>query len=62
MLAAEVIDSVLQKAEEDNSVKFWTMSSRGVVKAIPMIFKKFLESNGFYKFVQKGKRIMCLSR
>jgi|TARA_B100000085_G_scaffold106745_1_gene97276 hypothetical protein len=56
MLAAEVIDSVLQKAEEDNSVKFWTMSSRGVVKAIPLIFKKFLESNGFYKFCPEGQK------
>ena len=56
MLAAEVIDSVIQKAEEDNSVKFWTLSSRGVVKAIPLIFKKFLESNGFYKFCPDGQK------
>ena len=50
-LANDVIDSVLEKAEEDNSVKFWTMSSKGVVKAIPLIFKKFLEMNGFFKIL-----------
>jgi hypothetical protein len=55
-LAPEVIDSVLAKAEEDNSVKFWTMSSKGVVKAIPLIFKKFLESNGYFKFCPEGQK------
>ena len=55
-LAPEVIDSVFTKAEEDNSVKFWTMSSKGVVKAIPLIFKKFLESNGYFKFCPEGQK------
>lgn len=55
-LATDIIDSVLEKAEEDNSVKFWTMSSKGVVKAIPFIFKKFLETNGYYKFCPEGQK------
>ena len=54
MLAAEVIDSVIQKAEEDNSVKFWTLSSRGVVKAIPLM--------AFTSFVPMVRKTMCLSR
>ena len=55
-LATDVIDSVLEKAEEDNSVKFWTMSSKGVVKAIPLIFKRFLETNGYFKFCPEGQK------
>ena len=55
-LTLDVIDSVLAKAEEDNSVKFWTMSSKGIVKAIPLIFKKFLESNGYFKFCPEGQK------
>lgn len=55
-LSLDVIDSVLAKAEEDNSVKFWTMSSKGIVKAIPLIFKKFLESNGYFKFCPQGQK------
>jgi len=50
MLDTELIDSVLETAEENNSVKFWIKSSKGVIKALPLIFKKFLESNGFYKY------------
>tara|TARA_R100001480_G_scaffold154659_1_gene160714 strand:- start:293 stop:2707 length:2415 start_codon:yes stop_codon:yes gene_type:complete len=55
-LATEVIDSVIQLAEENNSVKFWTLSKKGVVKAIPLIFKRFLESNGFFKFCPEGQK------
>lgn len=55
-MATEVIDSVIEKAEEDNSVKFWTMSNKGIVKIVPLIFKKFLESNGYYKFCPEGQK------
>ncbi len=55
-LADEVIDSVIQTAEENNSVKFWTLSKKGVVKSIPLIFKRFLESNGFFKFCPEGQK------
>ena len=34
-LTEDVIDSVIDKAEEDNSVKFWTITSKGIVKIIP---------------------------
>ena len=55
-LAISVIDSVLEEAEENNSVKFWTITSKGVVKAIPLIFKNFLEMNGFFKFCPEGQK------
>ena len=54
-LETEVIDSVLEKAEEE-SVKFWSKSDKGVIKAIPIVFKKFLEDNGFYKYCPEGSK------
>tara|TARA_Y100001937_G_scaffold99050_1_gene135265 strand:+ start:486 stop:2891 length:2406 start_codon:yes stop_codon:yes gene_type:complete len=56
MLDTEVIDSVLEKAEEDNSVKFWTKNDKGVIKTIPLIFKKFLETNGFHKYCPEDQK------
>ena len=55
-LTKELIDPVLEKAEEDNSVKFWTKSEKGIVKIVPLIFKKFLEHNGFHKFCPEGQK------
>ena len=52
----ETIESVLEKAEEDNSVKFWTISNKGIVKVIPLIFKKFLQNNGYYKYCPEGQK------
>ena len=56
-LDTELIDSVVEKAEEDNSIKFWTKSDKGIVKALPLIFKKFLEANGFYKFCPDNQKV-----
>jgi len=50
MLEDDLIDSVLETAEENNSIKFWTKNEKGVIKMLPLIFKKFLEANGFYKY------------
>ena len=55
-METEVIDSVLEKAEEE-SVKFWSKSDKGVIKAIPIVFKKFLEDNGFYKYCPEGSQL-----
>ena len=53
----ELIDSVVETAEENNSIKFWTKSDKGIVKALPLIFKKFLEANGFYKFCPDDQKV-----
>tara|TARA_R110000787_G_C13420814_1_gene444874 strand:+ start:194 stop:2623 length:2430 start_codon:yes stop_codon:yes gene_type:complete len=50
MLDDDLIDSVIETAEENNSIKFWTKNSKGIIKMLPLIFKKFLEANGFYKY------------
>jgi|TARA_R110000803_G_scaffold47129_3_gene98549 hypothetical protein len=54
MVETEVINSVLEKADEDVSIKFWSKSEKGTVKVIPVVFKKFLEDNGFYKYCPEG--------
>lgn len=50
-----VIDSVLNRIEEENSrAIFWAKSDRGVVRIIHLLFKQFLEDNGFYKYCPEG--------
>ena len=50
-----VIESVLERADDENKqMKFWTKSEKGVIKIIHIIFKEFLEDNGFYKYCPEG--------
>jgi|TARA_R100000084_G_scaffold109145_2_gene74223 hypothetical protein len=52
-----VIDSVLNKAEEDNKKQtFWTKNDKGVIKIVHVLFKLFLEENGFYKYCPEGSK------
>ena len=54
-LDEDVIDSVLAKIEEENSkMTFWTKNDKGIIKIIHVLFKEFLEDNGFYKFCPEG--------
>ena len=54
-LPSDVIDSVLNKVEEENSKKtFWTKNDKGIVKIVHILFKHFLEDNGFYKYCPEG--------
>ena len=50
----EVIESVIEKAEEDTTDRFWSKNEKGTIKIIPILFKKFLEDNGFYKYCPEG--------
>ena len=50
----EVIDHVVEKAEDNTHEKFWSKSDKGVIKVVPIMFKKFLEDNGFYKYCPEG--------
>lgn len=52
----ETAASAVDKAQEDNSIKFWTKSEKGVVKIVPLIFKNFLENKGFHKFCPEGQK------
>jgi hypothetical protein len=54
-LDSDIIESVLNKVEEENSKQtFWERNDKGVVKIIHIQFKQFLEDNGFYKFCPEG--------
>ena len=51
----EVIDSVMERIEQENAKQqFWSKSDKGVIKIIHILFKTFLEDNGFYKYNPEG--------
>lgn len=51
------IDHVLDRLEDEQSnYKFWTKSDKGVIKIVHILFKQFLEDNGFYKFNPQGSK------
>ena len=54
---AGVIDSVINRIEQDDSNKeFWAKSQKGQVSLVHNLFKEFLEENGFYKFSPSGSK------
>lgn len=56
-LDSEIIESVLNKVEEENEKQiFWTKNDKGVVKIIHILFKQFLEDSGFYKYCPEGSK------
>lgn len=51
----DVIESVMDRIEEENAKQqFWSKSDKGVIKIIHILFKTFLEDNGFYKYNPEG--------
>lgn len=56
-IEANVIEAVLNRVEEENQQKqFWTKSDKGVIKIVHILFKQFLEDNGFYKYCPEGSK------
>jgi len=55
-LPDETIDEVIKKAEEEKDESFWLKSDKGVIKIVPLLFKRFLEDNGFYKYSPEGSK------
>src|SRR6056300_924378 len=54
-LDSDIIDSVLNKVEEESSKHiFWSKNDKGVIKIIHIFFKQFLEDFGFYKYCPEG--------
>ena len=54
-LDTETIDSVLNKVEEENANStFWSKNDKGIIKVVHILFKQFLEDNGFYKYCPEG--------
>jgi len=56
-LDGDTIDSVVDRVEKENStLSFWTKSEKGVIKIVHILFKQFLEDNGFYKYCPEGSK------
>jgi len=54
-LDSETIDSVLKRVDEENQEQqFWSKTDKGVIKITHILFKQFLEDNGFYKYCPEG--------
>jgi len=53
-LKIDDIEAVIDKAEEQEDEHFWTKNEKGTIKIVPLLFKKFLEDNGFYKYCPEG--------
>ena len=52
-----IVENVVNRLEEEQSThKFWTKNEKGVIKIIHILFKHFLEENGFYKFCPEGSK------
>ena len=51
-----VVDSVINQIENESSRKFWTKSDKGVINVVHILFKEFLEDNGFYKYSPEGSK------
>ena len=56
-LDSNIVENVINRLEEEQSNhKFWTKNDKGVIKIIHILFKHFLEENGFYKFCPEGSK------
>ncbi len=54
-MESEVIDAVLTRIDEEaQETQFWTKNEKGTIKIIHVLFKQFLEDNGFYKYCPEG--------
>jgi hypothetical protein len=51
------IENVIVRIEEEQTNhKFWTKNEKGVIKIVHILFKNYLEDNGFYKFSPEGSK------
>lgn len=54
---SDTIESVLSKIDGETSrLVFWSKSEKGVIKIIHVLFKQFLEDNGFYKYCPEDSK------
>lgn len=54
-LEGDIIDSVLTRLDEESKeAQFWSKTEKGTIKIIHILFKEFLEENGFYKYCPEG--------
>ena len=52
-----IADNVINRLEEEQANhKFWTKNEKGTIKIVHILFKNFLEENGFFKFNPEGSK------
>tara|TARA_R110000851_G_scaffold34_2_gene156 strand:- start:1066 stop:3468 length:2403 start_codon:yes stop_codon:yes gene_type:complete len=52
-----LVENVINRIEtEQSNHQFWTKNEKGVIKIVHILFKQFLEDNGFYKFNPEGSK------
>ena len=56
-LGGEIVDTVLARVLDEKALKqFWTKNDKGTIKIVHILFKHFLEDNGFYKYCPEGSK------
>ena len=54
---SSIIDSVISKIDEESKeAQFWQKNDKGVIKIVHILFKHFLQENGFYKYCPEGSK------
>jgi len=54
---SSIIDSVISKIDEESKeAQFWQKNEKGVIKIVHILFKHFLQENGFYKYCPEGSK------
>ena len=53
----ETAEAVIDRIEEENAKQvFWSKNEKGSIKIVHVLFKQFLEDNGFYKYCPEGSK------
>ena len=53
----ETAEAVIERIEEENAKQvFWSKNEKGSIKIVHVLFKQFLEDNGFYKYCPEGSK------
>ena len=56
-VGSDELDEVLERLDEEQaSHMFWERTDRGAIKIVHILFKNFLEENGFYKYNPEGSK------
>ena len=56
-IESTTIENVLSRLDQENANnQFWTKNDKGVIKIVHILFKQFLEENGFFKFNPEGSK------
>lgn len=56
-LSEQIAEAVIKRIQDEAGKQvFWSKNDKGAVKIIHILFKQFLEDNGFYKFYPEGGR------